>query len=94
MGVAIALVVVWAFATAWVGIWGSSPAYLITLLLSLAVAIGLVTWALVRLSHPAIWVPLALVQGFTIFNFTVLLHEVVHHAVFAGRRPLLERLLL
>ena len=55
--------------------------------------LGLVTWALVRLSHPAIWVPLALVQGFTIFNFTVLLHEVVHHAVFAGRRPLLERLL-
>ena len=33
------------FATAWVGIWGSSPAYLITLLLALAAAIGLVTWA-------------------------------------------------
>ena len=46
VGVAVALVVVWAFATAWVGIWGSSPAYLITLLLALAVAIGLVTWAL------------------------------------------------
>ena len=46
MGSAIALVVAWAFATAWVGIWGSSPAYLITLLLSLAVAIGLVAWAL------------------------------------------------
>ena len=45
VGVAIALVVVWAFATAWVGIWGSSPAYLITLLLALAAAIGLVTWA-------------------------------------------------
>lgn len=47
LGVAIATVVVWAFATAWVGIWGSSPAYLITLILSLAVAIGLITWALV-----------------------------------------------
>ncbi|TFH19798.1 MAG: hypothetical protein E4H05_03760, partial [Acidimicrobiales bacterium] len=47
MGAAIALVVVWAFATAWVGIWGSSPAYLITLVLALAVAVGLVTWALV-----------------------------------------------
>ena len=46
VGVAIALVVVWAFATAWVGIWGSSPAYLITLLLSLALAIALVVWAL------------------------------------------------
>ena len=46
VGVAVALVVVWAFATAWVGIWGSSPAYLITLLLSLAAAIGLVAWAL------------------------------------------------
>ena len=47
VGAAIALVVVWAFATAWVGIWGSSPAYLITLVLSLAVAVVLVTWALV-----------------------------------------------
>lgn len=46
VGAAIALAAVWAFATAWAGIWGSSPAYLITLLLALAVAIGLVTWAL------------------------------------------------
>jgi dienelactone hydrolase len=46
VGAAIALVVVWAFATAWVGIWGSSPAYLLTLLLSLAAAIALVAWAL------------------------------------------------
>lgn len=51
------------------------------------------TWALVRFSHPAVWIPLAVVQGFTIFNFTVLLHEVVHHAVFERRRPGLERLL-
>jgi fatty acid desaturase len=55
--------------------------------------LGLVTWALVHVTHPALWIPLAAVQGFTVFNFTVLLHEVVHHAVFAGRRPLLERLL-
>jgi pimeloyl-ACP methyl ester carboxylesterase len=46
VGAAIALVVVWAIATAWVGIWGSSPAYLITLLVSLAIAIALVAWAL------------------------------------------------
>ena len=45
VGAAIGLFVISAFATAWVGIWGSSPAYLITLLLSLAVAIGLVVWA-------------------------------------------------
>jgi pimeloyl-ACP methyl ester carboxylesterase len=40
------LVVLWAFVTAWVGIWGSSPAYLITLLLAIGLAIGLVVWAL------------------------------------------------
>jgi fatty acid desaturase len=51
------------------------------------------TWGLVTYSAPLIWVPLAIVQGFTVFNFTVLLHEVVHHAVFARRRPRLERLL-
>jgi fatty acid desaturase len=57
------------------------------------VLLGLGTSALVWFPHLAIWIPLALVQGFTVFNFTVLLHEVVHHAVFAGRRPRLERLL-
>ena len=46
VGVAVAFVVAWAFVTAWVGIWGSSPAYLITLLLSLALAVALVAWAL------------------------------------------------
>ena len=55
--------------------------------------LGLATWALIRFENPLIWVPLAIVQGFTIFNFTVLLHEVVHHAVFERRRPLAERLL-
>lgn len=51
------------------------------------------TWGLVRFDHPAVWIPLALVQGFTVFNFTVLLHEVVHHAIFAQRHARLERLL-
>jgi fatty acid desaturase len=55
--------------------------------------LGLATWGLVRFARPAVWIPLALIQGFTIFNFTVLLHEVVHHAVFAGRRPRAERVL-
>ena len=55
--------------------------------------LGATTWALVRVEHPALWLPLAVVQGFTVFNFTVLLHEVVHHAVFPVRRPRLDRLL-
>ena len=55
--------------------------------------LALATWALVRFENPWIWVPVAVVQGFTIFNFTVLLHEVVHHTVFERRRPLAERIL-
>jgi fatty acid desaturase len=55
--------------------------------------LGLTTWALVRFTNPLIWVPLVFVQGFTVFNFTVLLHEVVHHTIFTRRRPVAERLL-
>ena len=40
------------------------------------------TWGLIALTNPLLWLPLAVVQGFTIFNFTVLLHEVVHHTIF------------
>jgi fatty acid desaturase len=38
-----------------------------------------------RFSSPLVFIPLALVQGFTLFNFTVLLHEAVHDAVFRER---------
>jgi len=55
--------------------------------------LGLATWALIRFDNPLIWIPLAVVQGFTVFNFTVLLHEVVHHTVFERRHPRAERLL-
>ncbi len=55
--------------------------------------LGICTWALVGADRPWLWIPLAVVQGFTVFNFTVLLHEVVHHAVFARRRPAAERAL-
>ena len=55
--------------------------------------LALATWALIRFDNPLIWIPLALVQGFTIFNFTILLHEVVHHNVFRRRHPLAERVL-
>lgn len=42
-----------------------------------------------------LWVriPVALVLGFIVFDFTVLLHEVVHRAVFVTHRPGLYRLL-
>jgi fatty acid desaturase len=55
--------------------------------------LGLATWALIRFENPLIWIPLAIVQGFTIFNFTILLHEVVHHTVFMRRRRGAERIL-
>ena len=55
--------------------------------------LALTTWALVAMANPLIWIPLAFVQGFTVFNFTVLLHEVVHHTIFERRRPAAERAL-
>src|SRR6184192_2663788 len=55
--------------------------------------LALATWGLITSANPLIWIPLVFVQGFTVFNFTVLLHEVVHHTVFERRRPRLERAL-
>jgi fatty acid desaturase len=55
--------------------------------------LGLATWGLINFTNPLVWIPLAFVQGFTVFNFTVLLHEVVHHTVFDGRRLRWERAL-
>ncbi len=55
--------------------------------------LGLATWGLVRFGQPYIWIPLAFVQGFTVFTFTVLLHEVLHRNVFEKSRPGAERLL-
>jgi len=55
--------------------------------------LALATWGLIRIDNPLVWVPLAVVQGFTVFNFTVLLHEVLHHLVFERRHPVAERLL-
>ncbi len=59
----------------------------------LCVLLAAATWGLVSFSQTLVWMPLAVVQGLTIFNFTVLLHEVVHHAVLERPRPALERLL-
>jgi fatty acid desaturase len=38
-----------------------------------------------RFRQPWIWIPAALLEGLTIFNFTILLHDVVHNAVWTGR---------
>jgi fatty acid desaturase len=43
--------------------------------------------------RPWIWIPAALAAGWTAFNFTILLHEVVHHAVWNGPQPRGERVL-
>ena len=55
--------------------------------------LGLSSWVLVRFDNPLVWIPVAFVQGFTIFNFTVLLHEVVHETVGPRHRPGVTRLL-
>jgi fatty acid desaturase len=55
--------------------------------------LALTTWALIHFENPLVWIPLAFVQGFTIFNFTVLLHEVVHHTIFEKRHRAAERFL-
>ena len=55
--------------------------------------LAVATWGLIRFENPFVWVPLVFVQGFTIFNFTVLLHEVVHSVVFERRRPAAQRIL-
>jgi fatty acid desaturase len=39
------------------------------------------------------WIPFAILEGLTIFNFTVLLHEVVHGLVVPGEQPRLARFL-
>jgi beta-carotene hydroxylase len=41
---------------------------------------------LYRVSNPWIWIPVAVLQGFTFFNMTVLLHDAVHHSIFQSRR--------
>ena len=44
-------------------------------------ALGLAGFAVVRLLHWYLWLPCAVIAGFAVFDFTVLLHEVVHRAV-------------
>jgi fatty acid desaturase len=56
-------------------------------LFALLGACGVILW---RFANPLIWVPAALVEGIAIFNFTVLLHEVVHRNVAQGDHPALH----
>ena len=43
-------------------------------------------WLIVRFADRwYVWLPAAVLLGFVVFSFTVLLHEVVHRAVFARR---------
>lgn len=48
---------------------------------------------LVLSENRVLWMIAIFVQGFTIFNFTVLLHEVVHRVVFQKNRPRLYKFL-
>ena len=54
------------------------------------VILGLSTWALIRYTSVWIVIPAAAMSGFTVFNFTVLLHEQLHNLIFAGKRPRLN----
>jgi len=55
--------------------------------------LGLATAALWQGRYPWLWIPAVFFQGLTVFNFTILLHEVVHHAVFERPRRRTEGLL-
>ncbi|MEO8670381.1 MAG: fatty acid desaturase [Tahibacter sp.] len=56
----------------------------------LLLAIPVLMW---RFPSPWLWAPAILLQGFIFFGFSVLLHEVVHNAVFVTTRPLAGRAL-
>lgn len=50
-------------------------------------------FAIYTLPHPYQWVPCSILLGFIVFSYSVLLHEAVHHAIFAKRRPKLNAVL-
>jgi len=57
---------------------------------AMLIAASAVAW---NFPQPWIWIPAALVSGWTVFNFTVLLHDALHHAVFNGPHPKGDRIL-
>jgi fatty acid desaturase len=54
---------------------------------------GLVAADLWHFTQPWIWIPLALLQGFNILGFIILLHEQVHQTIFGRPHPRLMRFL-
>jgi fatty acid desaturase len=48
--------------------------------------VGLCGVALWQTRYPLLWIPAVILQGFTFFNMTVLLHEAVHNVIFHRRR--------
>ena len=57
------------------------------------VMVAVCGYALFHLTNPLLWVPFAILQGFTFFNMTTLLHEVVHRSVFGSTRSCWDRAL-
>ena len=55
--------------------------------------VALCGWALWQSRWPWLWAFAALVQGFNLLGFIILLHEQVHEVIFASSRPRLERFL-
>jgi fatty acid desaturase len=55
--------------------------------------VGACGYGLWKLDRPLYWIPLAILQGFTFFNMTTLLHEVVHNSVFHRTHRRGERVL-
>lgn len=48
-------------------------------------------WVLIRFDQPWIWLPAAALQGVTLLGFIILLHDVIHGAVFRRRRPVASK---
>lgn len=69
------------------------PALHFLVVLRQIAVMALGTWVSLTQDAWYFWIPAAIAVGFTAFNFTVLLHEVVHKAVFEKTRPRAERLL-
>ena len=55
--------------------------------------VGLCVWALWQSAYPWLWPIAAVLQGFNLLGFLILVHEQVHKAIFAKSRPRLEYLL-
>ena len=55
--------------------------------------VGLCGWALWQTQWKWLWAPAAILQGFNVLGFIILLHEQVHKVIFEKSRPRLERLL-